>query len=204
MEAREVIEGAGDAQSDLRAILADWVKGDKERDRREAFCFRAALLVAYLALILALVNVLGDNVIEDMMHANFVSSDLLTVAIPVEDLETRLAFGSPNAGERQNAQERIDRLTTLANEFDPNVKGQTLRRALLDEANRYHHERDVFLEKDKNFDFAQVFLEIAIVVASVSIFTVNRWLIMLAVAGGVVGTALMVNGLTLWVNLPLG
>lgn len=127
-----------------------------------------------MAAILSVAQLLGANVIEDMMHSNFVSSDLLTVAIPDDDLEARIAFGNPSPGERQSLQQRIDRFKALAHEFDPNIKGQALQSELFDEANRYHRERDVFLEKDKNFDFAQVLLEISIVVASISILAINR------------------------------
>ena len=58
------------------------------------------------------------------------------------------------------------------------------------------------MKQDPYFDFSQAFLQIAVVLASVSLVLGNR--LLLAVSGlmAVAGTLLMLNGFTLAVTIP--
>ncbi len=202
MEASGVLEELT-AEGDFKELLAEWVKGDKERTQREVFRFRAAVFVAVVAAILAAAQMLGSNVIEDMMHSNAVASDLLTVAVPENELEARLAFWDLSPEERASLQQRVEQMKQLAVDFDPNIQGQAIESALLQEANRYHQERDAFLEKDRNFDYAQLLLELTIILGAVAILAVSRAVITVAAASGVLGVLILLNGITLWVHLPI-
>jgi hypothetical protein len=70
------------------------------------------------------------------------------------------------------------------------------------EAKRLEQERDVNLRKDPYFDFAEVLLQIAIVMSSVSILATSRLLYGMSLILAVCGTVLMLNGYALLVALP--
>ena len=57
-------------------------------------------------------------------------------------------------------------------------------------------------KRDPYFDFAEVLLQIAIVMSSVSILSSSRLMYGLSLMLALGGTFLMINGYTLWVMLP--
>ena len=71
------------------------------------------------------------------------------------------------------------------------------------DARKLEHERDVNRNKDPYFDFAEVLLQIAIVMSSVSILATSRLLYGVSFVLAVCGTLLMLNGYALVVALPL-
>jgi hypothetical protein len=70
------------------------------------------------------------------------------------------------------------------------------------DAKKWEHERDVNRKKDPYFDFAEVLLQIAIVMSSVSILATSRLLYGISSVLAVCGTLLMLNGYTVMVALP--
>jgi hypothetical protein len=73
---------------------------------------------------------------------------------------------------------------------------------LFEKGKRLDAERDTAMRKDPYFDYGEALLQIAIVLASVSIITKGS--LLLAVSGfiGAVGALLALNGFTLAVSLP--
>jgi len=57
-------------------------------------------------------------------------------------------------------------------------------------------------KRDPYFDFAEVILQIAIVLSSVSILAVSRLMYSLSLILALGGTFLMINGYSLWTMLP--
>jgi hypothetical protein len=90
-------------------------------------------------------------------------------------------------------------------EPDPAAPGDSLRgegkRQLSAQARSWEAQRDRAAEQDTNFDYAAVLFQIAIVLGSVAILATSRLTLLLAVALGAAGTALMVNGFLLIVPL---
>jgi len=70
------------------------------------------------------------------------------------------------------------------------------------EARKLEHERDVNRDKDPYFDFAEVMLQIAIVMASVAILSGARFIFLISLVFAGVGGLLSLNGFTLLVRLP--
>jgi hypothetical protein len=70
------------------------------------------------------------------------------------------------------------------------------------DAKKLEHERDRSREKDPYFDYAEVLLQIAIVMASVSILSTSRPMFLFSLALALGGALLTVNGYTLWFRLP--
>jgi hypothetical protein len=69
-------------------------------------------------------------------------------------------------------------------------------------ARKLEHERDVASSKDPYFDFAEVLLQIAIVMATVSILSQSRAIFGVALGAAILGTLLGLNGVFLLVHLP--
>jgi len=58
------------------------------------------------------------------------------------------------------------------------------------------------MKQDPYFDYAEALLQIAIVLISVSLVAEILWLAFLGGGLGLIGGVLMINGFTLWVEVP--
>jgi hypothetical protein len=63
--------------------------------------------------------------------------------------------------------------------------------------------RDRASEQDNNFDYAEVVLQLALVLGSVAILASNRTVLTASAILGIIGAALTLNGFFLLVPLPL-
>lgn len=70
------------------------------------------------------------------------------------------------------------------------------------DAKRLEEERDVNRARDPYFDYAEVLLQIAIVMASVSILSTSRGVFYFALTAAVMGAFLSANGFLLLFRLP--
>jgi len=70
------------------------------------------------------------------------------------------------------------------------------------EARRLEHERDLNRDKDPYFDYAEVLLQIAIVMATVAILSTSPLMYGFSIVLGAVGAMLSANGFLLLVRLP--
>jgi hypothetical protein len=71
-----------------------------------------------------------------------------------------------------------------------------------EEARHLEAERDRNRAKDPYFDYAEVLLQISIVMASISIIAVSRQIFYFAICSASLGTLFMLNGFLLIVKLP--
>ena len=76
------------------------------------------------------------------------------------------------------------------------------KKELLARAKVHEEARDHALKQDPYFDYAEALLQIGIVLVSVSIVAEIAWLAFVGGALGVLGTALMLNGFLLLVEIP--
>src|SRR6185436_1645084 len=90
------------------------------------------------------------------------------------------------------------------NEPDPQAPADSLKgegkKQLAAQARSYEAVRDRASDRDGNFDYSEVFLQLAIVLGSVAILATSRKV--LAVVLGAIGTVLMLNGFLLLFPLP--
>jgi hypothetical protein len=70
------------------------------------------------------------------------------------------------------------------------------------EAEKLEHERDVNRNKDPYFDYAEVLLQIAIVMASIAILAHSRRMYVFSIISASLGTLLSLNGFLMLVRLP--
>jgi hypothetical protein len=103
---------------------------------------------------------------------------------------------------RAEAQKKIDAYRKNVARYETEPETQEGKKELLARAKAAEQLRDHALKQDPYFDYAEVLLQIAIVLASVAIVSGISWLVLGSAALGILGTLLMINGFTLLVAIP--
>ena len=70
------------------------------------------------------------------------------------------------------------------------------------QARAFEAERAIAEARDDNFDYAEVLLQLALVLGSVAILAQNRAVLLASAALGAIGALLTVNGFLLLADLP--
>jgi hypothetical protein len=195
-----------------------------ENEAEERFRSRVALLIAFMAMLLAITSLGGGNAAEDIFNNNIQASDTwnfyqaknirqTAFRLAADDLEGELtaagATVSPEARAALEAQVKQYRDTVARYESEPDkeepanpIKGEG-KRELTARAKHFESQRDRAQEQDPNFDFAEALFQIAIVLASVAILANSRMIVTVSVVAGALATALMLNGYFPFFALPL-
>jgi hypothetical protein len=180
----------------------------------ENFKNRAALIIAFMATLLAITSLGGGNAAEDVANNNIHASDTwafyqaksirqTTMRVAADGLEADL-HANPNmpAEARDFIQKKMDDYRATAARYedepdkdDPNnpLKGEG-RKQLTARAKDYESQRELAAKRDPNFDFSEALFQIAIVLASVAILADSRLVLRISLAVGVAATLLMLNG----------
>ncbi|MDO1557872.1 DUF4337 family protein [Brevundimonas sp. 2R-24] len=185
----------------------------------ERFRNRAALLVAALAAVLAVGGLGGGNATDDAIAANIHASDTwafyqaknmrqTAYEIAAADIEARLAGGSLSPAQIAADTARLeDYRATIArydSEPDPARPGDPTagegKRQLAALARTHEEARATAEARDNNFDWAEILLQLAIVLASVAILATSRRLLTGAAVLGGLGALLTLNGFLLLVG----
>lgn len=179
-----------------------------EEARKDAFTRRVALTTAIFAVLLAITSLGGSNAMKEMLLAQQQASNMWAYyqakvirehlyrsqAYLLEAMAANPAAGNPSG--QQKIQEARTHLLHEAQRFNAEKKD------IEKEARHFEAERDLNQKKDPYFDYAEVLLQIAIVLASVAIISQSRRLYYFAIATAVLGGAFSLNGFFLWVSLP--
>ena len=177
--------------------------------RRDRFGKRVALITAVYAVILAIASLGGNNAMKEMLLAQ-------------QEASNQWAFYQAKAGREH--QYRIQRLVLEADLLE---RGDTLKpesrqkleaalqrfteeekrygeekKDIEKEARKQEAERDRNQAKDPYFDYAEVLLQIAIVMGAISILSKARLPLYLSLILAVIGAAMTLNGYTLLFRLP--
>ena len=195
-----------------------------ENDAEERFRSRVALLIAFMATLLAITSLGGGNAAEDIFNNNIQASDTwnfyqaknirqTAFRLAADELESELTINgpalSPEARASVEARIKVYRDTAARYESEPDkddpanpIKGEG-KKELTARAKHFESERDRAQGQDPNFDFAEALYQIAIVLASVAILANSRMVVTVAIIAGAVATVLMINGYFLLFPLPL-
>src|SRR5215468_618638 len=178
--------------------------------RQDSFARRVALVTAVFAVILAVAALGGNHAMKEMLLAQQKSSDQWAYyhAKVIREHQyrgqkLRLDADLIERGDAMKtaAREKIEELSKKFGEEEKRYN--TEKKDVEADAKRLEHERDLYQIKDPYFLFAEALLQIAIVMASVSILSrampIFIFSLVLAVAGGL----LTLNGFLLLVRLPL-
>lgn len=179
-----------------------------EERRDKAFSRRVALTTAVYAVILAAASLGGNNAMEDILLAQQEATNqwaYYQAKVIREHLnrgskmlvETQLADPSPLTGAERA------KFEVLAKRYaDEEKRMNADKKDIEREARKFEGDRDLSKTKDVYFDFAEVFLQIAIVSSSVAILAGSRPMFWFSLVLAVVGTLATVNGFLLFVRVP--
>ena len=205
------MDDAIDAADQIREAADEAERASEARFRR-----RAAVAIGVLAMCLAIAGLGGDNATKEMVNANIQASDTWAFyqAKNVRQTEYRLAFDAIQVRlqtestltpeQRAALEAQAAKYQDTINRYDSDPATGEGMKELTAKAQAFEAQRTHAGLQDPNFDYAQAFFQIAIVLGSVSIVAGSRWLLWLSLGLGAAATLLMVNGFTLLTNLPIG
>ncbi len=179
-----------------------------EHQGSKSFSRRVALTTAFYAVVLA-VAALGSKVaMKEMLLAQQQSSDQWAFyqaksireheyRIQKMVLETQLAAPS---GLKPEERAKYEGLAKRFGEEEKRYNGE--KKEIEKEARKLEHERDLHRARDPNFEYAEIFLQIAIVTASVAILAESKAMFLFSLTAAILGTLLTANGFTVNFALP--
>jgi hypothetical protein len=180
-----------------------------EEQKKDVFSKRVALCTALFAVILAITSLGGNNASKQMMLSQQQSSNLWAYyqskvtrehlyRVEKQKAEAQLV----ERGRAMNAQARDlyekNRQIYAAEEKRYGAE----KREIEQNAKKLEQQRDIGIAKDPYFDYAEVLLQIAIVMASISILSGSRPVFGISIACAIMGSFLCLNGYLLLVRLP--
>jgi hypothetical protein len=160
------------------------------RGGAESFRKRVALAVGFMAMLLAIASLGGENAMKDTINSNILASDAF-------------AFYQARNIRQDIYASMAEMLKTLGRDPQPyrdRAEREGKEKAtLLEEARKHDGERAVAQRRDVNFDYSRAFFQIAIVLGSVSIVAASPALIALSALLALAATVLAANGFLLLV-----
>jgi hypothetical protein len=180
-----------------------------EEVKGQGFTRRVALTTAVYAVILAISALGGSNAMKEMLLAQQQASDQWAFyqakVIREHQYRTqrmRLEVELTERGPALAPEVRQKYEALLAEYTAEERRYNTEKKDIEKDARKFEHDRDVNRNKDPYFDFAEVLLQIAIVISSVSILASSRRMYILSLVLAVCGTLLALNGYTLFAHVP--
>ena len=179
-----------------------------EHQREKAFSRRVALTTAFYAVALA-VAALGSKVaMKEMLLAQQQSSDQWAFyqAKVIREhqyrgqkmlLEAQLAEPS---GLKDAERAKLDALAKKFGEEEKRYNAE--KKDIEKDAKKLEAQRDHHRARDPNFEYAEIFLQIAIVTASVAILAESKGIFIFSLISAVVGVILTANGFVFGLPLP--
>jgi hypothetical protein len=163
-----------------------------------------------VAMLLAIASLGGGAATKEMLSANIHASDTYgyyqakylrqvqyqTVADLLETVGT--------SGDSTKTAALIQRYRQTAARYESEPDTGDGKKELLAKAHDWEARRELAVARDPNFELAEALLQIAIVIGSVSIVAVSRWLLGLSSILAICGIALTLNGFFLLVPFPHG
>ena len=180
-----------------------------EELREKSFTRRTALLTAVYAVFLAVVSLGGNNAAKEMSLSQQQASDqwayyqskaLRELIYHIEKLrlEDDLSGSAGALAEGERAHKARFLQTVAAGETRYGAE----KKEIEEKARELEKERDRYRARDPYFDFGEVLLQIAIVLASMSILTRARPVFHASLVAAVLGLVLGLNGFFLLFRLP--
>jgi len=180
-----------------------------EEARSKRFTRRVALTTAIFAVILAITSLGGNNAMKEMILAQQQSSDqwafyqskvIREHFYKIEKMRIEADLLKWGASMKPEVREKYE--TMLKKVSDEELRFNAEKKKIEQDAKDLEHERDVNRSKDPYFDYAEVLLQISIVMASISILAVSRYIFLFALIAAGLGSLFMLNGYLLIVRIP--
>ena len=183
---------------------------DELRELKEKpFTKRIALTTAVFAVCLAIVSLGGNNAMKEMLLAQQQSSNqwsFYQAKVVREHLyrnqKMRLELDLAVAGKSLSPANRQRMEETLKQFAAEEERYRTEKKEIEQEAKNLERERDINRAKDPYFDYAEVLLQIAIVMASISILASSTTIFSFSLVAAILGVLMGINGFFLLVHIP--
>jgi hypothetical protein len=172
-----------------------------------------AIYIAILAVLLAIISVGDDEASQTVTTSSIEAANAYaffqaknirqtSIRLAADDFEAQLADPSLPPGSRARLQKHVESYRATAARYESEPETGEGKKELLERARRFEAERDLGLKRDPYFNYAQAFLQIAIVLASAALILGGTLLLWVSGAFGILGTLAGINGFTLLVALP--
>jgi hypothetical protein len=180
-----------------------------EEIRGKKFTKRVALTTAIFAVILAITALGGKKAMKEMLLAQQQASDqwayyqgkvIREHLYRSQTLRLEIDLIEQGRGMKPEVKERIEAM--LKKMTDEEARYNAEKKEIEKEAKKLEHERDVYRAKDPYFEYGEVLLQIAIVMASISILSGSRPVLYFALTGAMLGALFSINGFFLILRIP--
>jgi hypothetical protein len=190
---------------------AEMMDREKETDH---FKTRAAIVIAFFAMCLAITGLGGANATKEAFNSNIQAANFFaffqaknirqtSYQLAAEELElTALSNPSLPDEARKAIQAKVDAYKKTVERYESEPDTREGKKELLERARSHEEARDRALKQDPYFDYGEALLQIAIVLVSVSIVASLPWLAYFGGALGLVGILMTLNGFLLLVEVP--
>jgi hypothetical protein len=180
-----------------------------EEIKGKRFTKRVALTTAIFAVILAITSLGGNNAMKEMLLAQQQSSDqwaFYQAKVVREHLyrsqKLRLEIDLLERGNVMKPEVRQRAEALLKKMTEEEARYNAEKKEIEKEAKKLEHERDLYRNKDPYFDYAEVLLQIAIVMASIAILSGSHPVFFFALIGAILGSLFSLNGFLLLLKFP--
>jgi hypothetical protein len=180
---------------------------EAEEKAGDPFMRTVALFVAVYAVVLAVTALGGSNAGKDMVMAQQKASNqwaYYQAKVMRENMYLLAAEGLEleveEAGEKSRAKELREKKLVAYRKKAAEYKAE--KEEIMVEARKFEEERDVAARKDPYFDYAEVLLQIAIVLASVAMLSGRKGPFYGSLALAALGLLLCANGYGLFLKVP--
>ncbi len=181
-----------------------------EEVKQKAFTRHVALTTAIFAVALAITSLGGNNAMKEMILAQQESSDqwafyqakaLREHLYRSQKLRLEIDLVERGSVMKPDVRQRVEGL--LKKITDEEARFSAEKKEIEKEAKKLEHERDVNRTKDPYFDYGEVLLQIAIVMASISIISGSHPVFYFAIVSACLGAVSSLNGFFLIFRIPL-
>lgn len=174
------------------------------------------IYVGVVAMLLAISALGGSEATKEMLNANIHASDtyafyqskyirqlLLQTAADEFELTAAASAGMPPE-QRARVDQLVKRYRDTATRYESEPATADGKKELLAQAKRWEETRNHAAAQLPNFEYAEAFYQIAIVLGSVAIVAASPWLLGMSGVLAAAGLMLTINGYLLLVPLPHG
>lgn len=179
-----------------------------EEHQAHAFTRHVALTTAIFAVILAVASLGGGVAMKEMLLSQQQASDQWAF-YQAKVIREHFYRGQKERLEldlleketlKPEVRKRYEELLkkTIEEEGRYNVEKKDIQKA----AKHLEHERDIYRGKDPYFEYAEVLLQIAIVMSSIAILAHSRMMFAFSLVSASLGTLMTINGFLMIVHLP--
>lgn len=177
--------------------------------KKDRFSKRVALMTAMFAVILAITSLGGSNAMKELLltqqqasnqWAYYQSKAMREHLYRLEVLKTSLALTERGQTMGATARQAYEQQVKTFTDEEKRYAGE--KKEIEQSAKKLEAQRDIAQARDPYFDYAEVLLQIAIVLASIAILSGSRPVLWISVGCAGIGSVLSVNGYLLLFRIP--